>query len=77
MIVLKSDFKEKFNKLRDKNDRKEWISGPAIVNAFYSPPANQICIQILFYFYKNLFSKALKFDSENRSLFDSPSNSLH
>jgi predicted metalloendopeptidase len=20
-----------------------WLSGPAIVNAFYSPPANQIC----------------------------------
>jgi predicted metalloendopeptidase len=51
--VLKSDFKEKFNKLREKNDRKEWISGPAIVNAFYSPPANQICIKIFFYFSKN------------------------
>ena len=55
LIVLKSDFKEKFNKLREKNDRKEWISGPAIVNAFYSPPANQICIKIFFIFF--YFSK--------------------
>ena len=55
MVAQKNKEREKFNKLREKNDRKEWISGPAIVNAFYSPPANQICIQILFYFYKNLF----------------------
>lgn len=39
----KSSFKETFSKLREKTDRKEWISGPAVVNAFYSPPANQIC----------------------------------
>lgn len=29
--------------LRKERNRKEWISGPAIVNAFYNPTANQIC----------------------------------
>lgn len=29
--------------LRITRDRQVWFSGPAVVNAFYSPPANQIC----------------------------------
>lgn len=36
-------FKDSFSKLRIERDRKRWISGPAVVNAFYSPELNQIC----------------------------------
>ncbi|RNA08869.1 membrane metallo-endopeptidase-like 1, partial [Brachionus plicatilis] len=41
--ILKIDALSGFNELRIKRDRKQWISGPAVVNAFYSPYANQIC----------------------------------
>jgi len=43
IIVSKAQHKERFRKLKEKNNRKDWFSGPAVVNAFYSPPANQIC----------------------------------
>lgn len=33
--------------LREKVNPKQWISGAAVVNAFYSPSANQICIKNL------------------------------
>ncbi len=29
--------------LRLAKNIKSWFTGPAVVNAFYSPPANQIC----------------------------------
>ncbi|CAF0711928.1 unnamed protein product [Brachionus calyciflorus] len=41
--ILKIDALHGFYELRIKRDRKLWISGPAVVNAFYSPYANQIC----------------------------------
>ncbi len=36
-------YRDSFSKLREERDRKRWISGPAVVNAFYSPELNQIC----------------------------------
>ncbi|CAF0711924.1 unnamed protein product [Brachionus calyciflorus] len=41
--VLKVDTITSLNNLRKKSDKKEWLIGPAIVNAFYSSPNNQIC----------------------------------
>ncbi|RNA08868.1 endothelin-converting enzyme 1-like isoform X1 [Brachionus plicatilis] len=43
MNILKADTIENLNKLRKTNNRSEWLIGPAIVNAFYSTPNNQIC----------------------------------
>jgi predicted metalloendopeptidase len=34
---------DSFTSLRDYRNKSEWISGPAVVNAFSSPPSNQIC----------------------------------
>ncbi|KAL7990928.1 hypothetical protein Chor_014358 [Crotalus horridus] len=39
---LKFGQKERLKKLRDKVDKDEWITGAAVVNAFYSPSRNQI-----------------------------------
>ncbi|ETE64101.1 Neprilysin [Ophiophagus hannah] len=36
--------KERLKKLREKVDKDEWITGAAVVNAFYSPSRNQIGI---------------------------------
>ncbi|XP_054839274.1 neprilysin isoform X2 [Eublepharis macularius] len=36
------DQKQRLKKLREKVDKEEWISGPAVVNAFYSANRNQI-----------------------------------
>jgi len=41
--VRKEGVKELFGDLRKPIDRTDWISGPAIVNAFYEPAFNQIC----------------------------------
>ena len=41
--VRKVGVKELFSELRKPIDRTDWISGPAIVNAFYEPAFNQIC----------------------------------
>lgn len=41
--VRKADVIEEFSKLREPIDLKDWISGPAVVNAFYEPSFNQIC----------------------------------
>ncbi|XP_053165576.1 neprilysin [Hemicordylus capensis] len=39
---LKFNQKERLKKLREKVDKEEWISGAAVVNAFYSASRNQI-----------------------------------
>ncbi|XP_044288827.1 neprilysin [Varanus komodoensis] len=39
---LKFGRKERLKKLREKVDKEEWITGAAVVNAFYSPNRNQI-----------------------------------
>ncbi|XP_030071979.1 neprilysin [Microcaecilia unicolor] len=36
------NIKKAFKKLREQVDKEEWISGAAVVNAFYSPSRNQI-----------------------------------
>ena len=41
--ILKIEAFNSFYELRTRRERKVWISGPAVVNAFYSPYANQIC----------------------------------
>ena len=46
--IMKLDVKKNFERLRRiKSD--EWITGPAVVNAFYSAYSNEIC-NILFFF---------------------------
>ena len=47
MLVRKVDVEEEFKDLRKPIDLKDWISGPAIVNAFYEPSFNQICNLLL------------------------------
>ncbi|RNA08867.1 neprilysin isoform X2 [Brachionus plicatilis] len=39
--ILRANFE--LGQIRKTHNPKEWISGPAVVNAFYSPSANQIC----------------------------------
>ena len=39
---MRLDVKTEFEKLR-KIKKDEWITGPAIVNAFYNPYSNEIC----------------------------------
>ncbi|XP_061493081.1 neprilysin [Rhineura floridana] len=39
---LKFSQKERLKKLREKVNKEEWITGAAVVNAFYSPSRNQI-----------------------------------
>ena len=41
--VRKADVAEDFSDLRTPINIKDWISGPAVVNAFYSASYNQIC----------------------------------
>ena len=41
--ILKLESINSFSDLRKKRESKIWISGPAVVNAFYSPFGNQIC----------------------------------
>uniref|UniRef100_A0A8C5ILJ6 Neprilysin n=1 Tax=Junco hyemalis TaxID=40217 RepID=A0A8C5ILJ6_JUNHY len=43
--------KKRLKKLREKVDKEEWISGAAVVNAFYSASRNQIGKVYLFIFY--------------------------
>ncbi|CAF0971893.1 unnamed protein product [Brachionus calyciflorus] len=38
----KNNYQSDLSELRNKRDRKDWITGPAIVNAFYSSTNNQI-----------------------------------
>ncbi len=41
--ITKVNVKNSFMSLRSTRSIKSWFTGPAVVNAFYSPPANQIC----------------------------------
>jgi predicted metalloendopeptidase len=42
--ILKLKVREDLEKLRTVQDKDAWITGPAIVNAFYSSYSNQICL---------------------------------
>ncbi|CAF1087988.1 unnamed protein product, partial [Brachionus calyciflorus] len=42
LIITKNEYEISFSKLRSKRSRKEWIIGPAVVNAFYNPNNNDI-----------------------------------
>ena len=42
ILASKNEFNKDFSELKEKHDTTDWITGPAIVNAFYSETNNQI-----------------------------------
>lgn len=42
MKTIKNNYEYYLSQLRKERNRKDWITGPAIVNAFYSSTNNQI-----------------------------------
>ena len=51
IVIAKIDTITQLSELRKDRDRGAWLSGPAVVNAFYSPPANQICNKKVHFFF--------------------------
>ncbi len=62
--VKESVFNLYFNKFGTTPDRTEWITSPAVVNAFYSPDHNSICMscgtkEVVDFNYRSSFSARL------------------